>query len=130
MIEILPPQTIGELIAWISAGFTVLYGLFGLFLPRTFLVTLRLRPFDDAPEAVSAARTTMAGFPIAMGLLAILFAQPLIWMVLGAGWAIAAIGRIISMIFDHGFTVYNLVFLIFEIALAAAPLAYALGYIR
>ncbi len=129
MIEIIPPQTTGELIAWISAGFTILYGLFGLIFPRTFLKLLRVNANLYAPQVVSAMRSSMAGFPIAMGLLAILFAQPLIWMVLGAGWAVSAIGRIISIIFDRGFTVYNLGFLILEMALAAAPLAYSMGYI-
>ncbi|MEL6435609.1 MAG: DUF4345 domain-containing protein, partial [Pseudomonadota bacterium] len=59
----------------------------------------------------------------------ILFAQPFIWMVLGAGWAFTALGRFVSMIFDRGWTTFNIVSILMEIALAAFPLLYVFGYV-
>lgn len=129
MIEILPPQTIGETLAWISAVITILFGLICFFAPRTTYAILRLQTLPDVPEALSESRATMAGFYLGTGIFAIVLAQPLIWLVLGAGWAFTALGRLVSMIFDRGFTVFNLVSIAMESALAVLPLLYVFGYV-
>ena len=108
---------------------TILFGLMLLFAPRISLRILRLQTQPDHPEAVSEARGTMAGFYLGVGICAMLFAQPLIYLALGAGWAFTAFGRIISMMSDRGMTLYNLVSVVIEILLAAGPLLYALGWI-
>jgi hypothetical protein len=130
MIEIILPQSTGEWLAWTSALITIGFGLVCFFAPRTTYAILRLRTQEDVPEALSESRATMAGFYLGVGLCSILFAQPLIWMVLGAGWAFTALGRLVSMIFDRGNTVFNWVSIVMEMALAALPLVYALGYVR
>ncbi|MEO1703005.1 MAG: DUF4345 family protein [Pseudomonadota bacterium] len=130
MIEIVPPQTTGETLAWISALITILFGLICLFAPRTTFAILRLQTFPDVPEALSESRATMSGFYLGTGLFAIILAQPLVWLVLGAGWAFTAFGRLVSMIFDRGFTVFNLVSIVMEGVLAAMPLLYVFGYVR
>lgn len=129
MIEFYWPMSQGEWLAWGSAAVTVLFGLILLFAPRISLRILRLQTDPAHPEAVSEARATMAGFYLGVGLCAILFAQPLVYLALGAGWAFTAFGRIISMMSDRGVTLYNLVSVVIEILLAAAPLLYALGWI-
>ncbi|MEO1749721.1 MAG: DUF4345 family protein [Pseudomonadota bacterium] len=129
MIEILPPQTIGETLAWISAVITILFGLICFFAPRTTYAILRLQTLPDVPEALSESRATMAGFYLGTGIFAIVLAQPLIWLVLGAGWAFTALGRLVSMIFDRGFTVFNLVSIAMEVALSVLPLLYVFGYV-
>ncbi|MCY0151307.1 DUF4345 family protein [Hoeflea alexandrii] len=123
------PTTQGEWLAWSSALVTILFGLMLLFAPRLSLRILRLQTLPDHPEAVSEARATMAGFYLGVGLCAMLFAQPLIYLAIGAGWAFTAFGRIISMMSDRGVTFFNLASVVIEILLAAAPLLYGLGWI-
>ncbi|MDF1609185.1 DUF4345 family protein [Hoeflea sp. YIM 152468] len=123
------PTTQGEWLAWSSAVMTILFGLLLLFAPRLCLRILRLQTAPDHPEALSEARGTMAGFYLGVGICALLFAQPLIYLALGAGWLFTAFGRIISMMSDRGVTLFNLVSVVIEILLAAAPLLYGLGWI-
>lgn len=130
MIEIIPPQTLGEWLAWTSALITIGFGLICFFAPRTTYKILRLRTEEGVPEALSESRATMAGFYLGVGLLSILFAQPLIWIVLGAGWLFTALGRLVSIVLDRGNTSFNWISIAMEAALAAMPLAYALGYVR
>jgi hypothetical protein len=124
------PTSDGEWLAWSSAAMTVLFGLILLFAPGISLKILRLQTVPEHPEAVSEARATMAGFYLGVGLVAILFSpQPFLYIALGASWAFTAFGRLVSMLSDRGFTLYNWISLIVELALAALPLAYAFGFI-
>lgn len=125
MIEFYWPSSTGELLAFSSAAVTLIFGLMLLVIPRRSLNVLRLQTAPAHPEAVSEARGTMAGFYLGSALSAMLLAQPLIYLVLGAGWAFTAFGRLVSIVFDRGFTTYNLVSVLIEAALAAAPLLYA-----
>ena len=127
MIEFYWPSSQGEWLAWSSAAVTIAFGLVLMFAPRLSLRLLRLRTAPDHPEAVSEARATMAGFYLGVGICAMLFAQPLIYLALGAGWAFTAFGRIISMMSDRGVTLYNFISVIIEMLLAALPLLYGLG---
>jgi hypothetical protein len=129
MIEFYWPTTQGEWLAWSSALVTILFGLMLLFAPRLSLKILRLQTLPDHPEAVSEARATMAGFYLGVGICAMLFAQPLVYLALGGGWAFTAFGRIISMMSDRGVTFYNVVSVVIEVLLAAGPLLYGLGWI-
>ena len=129
MIEFYWPTTQGEWLAWSSALVTILFGLMLLFAPRLSLRILRLQTLPDHPEAVSEARATMAGFYLGVGICAMLFAQPLVYLALGGGWAFTAFGRIISMMSDRGVTFYDLVSVVIEVLLAAGPLLYGLGWI-
>ena len=130
MLSIIPPQTLGEYLAWTSAIITIIFGLICLLAPRTTYRILRLQTRPDVPEALSESRATMAGFYLGAGVLAIVFQQPFIWMVLGAGWAFTAFGRLVSIALDRGNTTFNWVSLVFEMALAAAPLVFVFGYVR
>jgi Domain of unknown function (DUF4345) len=130
MIEIIPPQSTGEWLAWASAVVTLIFGMMCFITPRLSLRILRLQTFPDVPEAVSESRATMAGFYLGTGVLAILFNQPFIWMVLGAGWAFTAFGRLVSIIFDRGNTAFNWISITIEALLAAGPLVFALGIVR
>ena len=130
MLTLIPPQTPGEWLAWTSAIITIIFGLICFFAPRTTYRILRLHTAEGVPEALSESRATMAGFYLGTGLLAILFQQPFVWLVLGAGWAFTALGRLLSIVLDRGNTSFNWGSLVFELALAVAPLAFALGYVR
>jgi hypothetical protein len=75
------------------------------------------------------ARSTMGGFHLGLGIAALLLAQPMVYLALGAAFALAAFGRILSMLSDSGNTVVNWLYLIVQIVLSALPLAYVFGFI-
>lgn len=129
MIELYTPQSLGEWLSFASAAITVLFGLFSLGFARSTLSILRLQTKPEAPEALSESRGTIAGFYLGVGITTLLFAQPFLMIALGAGWAFTAFGRLVSMVFDRGFTRFNFVSLALEILLAAGPLLYVFGYI-
>ena len=123
------PLSNGEWMAWGSAAVTVFFGVLLLFLPGLSLRILRLRTTDNHPEALSEARSTMAGFYLGVGLCCILLAQPLIYMALGFSWLLTAFGRVVSMLSDRGNTIFNWVSVVVELALAILPLLFAFGFI-
>ena len=123
------PMTNGEWMAWGSAAVTVLFGLVLLFLPGLSLRLLRLRTTDNHPEALSEARSTMAGFYLGVGLCCILLAQPLLYLALGFSWLFTAFGRVVSMLSDRGNTAFNWVSVVIELVLATLPLLFAFGFV-
>jgi Domain of unknown function (DUF4345) len=128
-VELYLPTTNGEWLAWASALTTIFFGLLCMFAPRLSYRILRLQTHPNHPEALSESRATMAGFYLGVGLCCILLAQPMLWIALGVSWGFTAFGRLISMLSDNGNTLFNWISVIFEAALAAMPLAYALGLI-
>jgi hypothetical protein len=71
----------------------------------------------------------MGGFHLGLGIAALLLAQPMVYLALGAAFALAAFGRILSMLSDGGSTVVNWLYLIVQIVLSALPLAYVFGFV-
>ncbi|WP_425416750.1 DUF4345 family protein [Oricola indica] len=130
MISIIPPQSPGEWLAWASALVTLFFGLLCFFAPRLSFRIMRLRTEEGIPEAVSESRATIAGFYLGTSLVAIAFNQPFVWMVLGAGWAFTALGRLVSIVFDRGNSSFNWISISIEATLAIAPLLYAFGIVR
>lgn len=125
-MELYLPSSTGEWLAWVAALATIVFGLACLVAPRFSLRLLKLKAAEA--QGLAQARATIAGFHLGLGLSAILLAQPFVWMALAAGWAMAAAGRIVSILFDRSFTLFNLVSLAVELLFAALPAAYALGY--
>lgn len=123
------PISQGEWLAWASAAVTALFGLVMLLAPRLALKAIRLQPTPGHPEAVGEIRAAFGGFYLGIGLSAILFAQPLVYLALGLCWAVAAFGRFVSMLSDGGNTLYNWVRLILEGLLGALALVFALGLV-
>ncbi len=129
MIEFYWPSSAGEWLAWTSAAVTIVFGLMLLFTPHLSFRIMRLTTVPEHPEAISESRATMAGFYLGVGLSAILLAQPLLYMALGAGWAFTVFGRLVSIFADRGNTAFNWVSIACEAALAAAPLAFVFGLV-
>lgn len=123
------PTTNGEWLAWVSALTTIFFGVLCLFAPGLSYRILRLQTHPDHPEALSESRATLSGFYLGVGICCILFAQPMLWIVLGVSWGFTAFGRLISMLSDNGNTMFNWISVIIEAGLAFMPLAYALGFI-
>ena len=123
------PASQGEWMAWLSAAITVIFGLILFFAPRVALKVLRLQTVPAHPEALAEARATIAGFYLGLGLCALVFAQPFLWIALGVSWGFTVFGRLISMMSDRGNTLYNWISVIIELALAAGPLLFAFGFV-
>ncbi|OYR21176.1 AGROH133_08824 family phage infection protein [Brucella thiophenivorans] len=128
-MEFYLPNTTGEWFAWSTAVITALAGVIMLFAPGITMRLLRLQPINARPEAYSSIRAVLAGPYLGIGLGCLIFAQPFLWVVLGAVWGFALFGRFISMMSDKGATFYNIVAAVIEFALAAGPLLYAFGFI-
>jgi Domain of unknown function (DUF4345) len=127
MIEIYWPQTLGEGLSFGVAATTALLGLLAFVAPRAAFTIARIE--TKVPDAIAEGRASFGGVFLALGLCTILLAQPLVTLVLGAAWAMMALGRIVSMIFDRAVSTYNIAGTLFEIVLAIAALASPLGYI-
>jgi hypothetical protein len=123
------PMSDGEWLAWSAAAVTALIGLAMLIAPRLALRALALAPVEGRGEGLSAARATMAGQHLGLGIASILLAQPLVYLALGLAWAFCAFGRIISMLSDGAASLRNVAFLVVELALAALALAFALSIV-
>jgi len=128
-MELYWPATTGEWLAWLSAAMTVVFGLILFFAPRVALRIMRLQTKPERPEAISEVRATFAGFYLGLGISALVFSQPFLWIALGVSWGFTVFGRLISMMSDRGNTLYNWISVVIEIALAAGPLLFAFGFV-
>lgn len=128
-MEFYLPASNGEWLAWISAAITTLFGAIMLFAPGVSMKLLRLEAAGGRVEGLASIRATMAGFHLGLGLGALVFAQPFLWVALGAAWGFTLFGRLVSMTSDKGSTFYNWVAAILEFILAVGPLLFAFGFI-
>jgi hypothetical protein len=127
MITIYWPQTPGEMLAFGVAAITALLGIAAFLAPRFAFRLTGLTP--ARADAVAEGRATLAAPYIALGVGAILFAQPFVTLVLGAAWALAAAGRALSMVADRAASAFNAGAFAFEALMAAGALAAVLGWV-
>lgn len=128
-MEFYIPTETGEFLAFCAAAVTALLGLFFLFAPGLAFRALGIDLRDGRRGGYAEARSTMGGFHLGVGLAALLLAQPMVYLALGAAFALAAFGRILSMLSDGGNTLFNWLFTGLQIVLSALPLAYVFGFI-
>lgn len=128
-MEFYLPQNLAEWLPAISAMITFAMGLLFFSAPRTALRMILIKPQPDHPEALVVARGRIAGVYLGLGLSALLFQQPLIYLTLGICWALTGFGRLISILSDDGNTTYNWVLFSTELLLALLALLPALGII-
>lgn len=128
-MEFYIPTETGEFLAFCAAAVTSLLGLVFLFAPGIAFRALGIDLREGRRGGYAEARSTMGGFPLGLGIAALLLAQPMVYLALGASFALAAFGRILSMASDKGNTVVNWLFLCIQIVLSALPLAYVFGLI-
>ena len=128
-MEFYIPTETGEFLAFCAAVVTSLLGLVFLFAPGIAFRALGIDLREGRRGGYAEARSTMGGFHLGLGLAALLLAQPMVYLALGAAFALAAFGRILSMLSDSGNTVVNWLYLVVQIALSALPLAYVFGFV-
>ncbi|MGV1791470.1 AGROH133_08824 family phage infection protein [Rhizobium sp. A37_96] len=127
-MELYFPTEFGEQLAYCSAVVTAIIGLFLMFAPGYAYRFLKLQVKEGRSEAYAEARSA-GGFMVGFGLVAILLAQPMIYLALGASFGVAAFGRILSLMSDRGSILLSLLLLVVQAILAALPFLYGLGYI-
>ncbi len=129
-MEFYLPSSNGEWMAWTSALITSLFGLVMFFAPAFTLKLLCLDLSGGRKEGLATIRSTMAGFYLGVGLGCLIFAQPFLWLVIGAAWGFTLFGRFISIMSDKTSSIYNWSFAILEFFLAAGPLLFAFGLVQ
>ncbi|URK86865.1 DUF4345 domain-containing protein [Rhizobium sp. RCAM05350] len=128
-MEFYIPTETGEFLAFCAAVVTSLLGLVFLFAPGIAFRALGIDLREGRRGGYAEARSTMGGFHLGLGIAALLLAQPMVYLALGAAFALAAFGRILSMLSDSGSTVVNWLYLVIQIVLSALPLAYVFGFV-
>lgn len=118
------PSSLGHWLAFLSAAGAVLLGLALILAP----LIRRFRP-SAGGDASFPAGSLAGGFSTGLGLAAILFDQPLIYLALGAAWGFAAVAAMIDLACRRGGGAGGWRLFMLQIALALMPLAYVFGYI-
>ncbi|MEP1353309.1 MAG: DUF4345 family protein [Tateyamaria sp.] len=101
----------------IAAFLTIGFGLFGFLAPRYTASALDLAP-TDSTMGLSEMRASVGGLFVVAGGAAIWLGQPLGYAMIGFAFTGAALGRILSLIFDKPPIAKVLVFGGIEVALA------------
>lgn len=122
-MEFYMPTETGELLAFLAAAASGLFGLFVLFAPGTALRLAGLGLREDTREGLAFVRST-GGLYAGLSIVALLMAQSWIYMAIGGGLTLAAFGRVLSLMSDRSFTMKNLVVLLVQAVLAGSMLGY------
>ena len=126
-MEFYIPTETGELAAFCAAIAIGLFGLFALFAPGMALKLAGLQTREGSREGFAFVRSA-GGFYAGLAIVALMMAQDWIYMAIGGGFALAAFGRILSLMSDRSFTVKNLLVLFAQVLLGGLPLAYVFGF--
>ncbi|MEP1586766.1 MAG: DUF4345 family protein [Tateyamaria sp.] len=83
----------------VAALLTIGFGLFGFIAPRFTAEALDLAP-TKSTMGLSEMRASVGGLFVVAGLAAIILGAPLAYAMIGFAFAGAALGRVLSLIFD------------------------------
>jgi hypothetical protein len=96
------PHTTGEWLTWIAPLAAIATGIVYFALPRQTMRHLGFVATDRHRQLNAVGRASMAGFPVGLGLCAILFAQPVLFTAVGLGFAVTAAGQALHVMIDGG----------------------------
>lgn len=119
----------GEQLAFCAACLSALIGLVLMFAPRLALRVFRLQLPADRRDGLGLVRSSLGGLYLGLGVMAVLLAQPMVYLAVGAAFAVSAFGALLSILTDGGVTARNSLLLVVNLLLAALPLGYALGLV-
>jgi hypothetical protein len=111
-----------DLLNVLAALLTIGFGLFGFIAPRYTASVLDLE-VTGSTMGLSEMRASVGGLFVALGLAAILLDAPLAYAMIGFAFAGAALGRVLSLVFDAPPRRKVLLFGGIEAALAAILIA-------
>jgi len=125
------PVRIQDWVLFLIALLTFVLGLISLFLPAIALKILRLKPKDNVKIASGESRNLLAGFNMALGGSYLIFPQAFVFLglILSLAWFLTGLGRLLSVVFDRGFTVYNVAGVVYELVLGTLGFAVIFGII-
>jgi hypothetical protein len=117
------PTAPGAQAAMLSAVLTLALGVVLMVMARQIGAWWGLAARAGRDGAIGELRP-IGGFLGGLGLAGFLFDQPVIYVMIGAAWALAAFGRLLSMMStsDRSNGLLNFLFLLLQVALAAAAL--------
>ncbi len=121
------PTELPEQLAFLGAAIVALAGLLLLVLPSVALKVGGFSVGDVTADGYAAVRST-GGMHLGLALTALLLAQDWTYLAVGAAVGLGAAGRLVAMLADRGFTLRNAVLMLLQVAIAAMPLGYVLGY--
>ncbi|WP_299736965.1 DUF4345 family protein [uncultured Roseobacter sp.] len=98
---------------------TIAFGLFGFLAPRYTAATLDLQ-ITTSTMGLSEMRASVGGLFVISGLAALWLDNPVAYLMIGFAFTGAALGRVLSLIFDKPPVVKVLIFGGIEAALATA----------
>jgi Kef-type K+ transport system membrane component KefB len=122
------PTEFGEQLAFGSATFCALAGLFIMLAPGLALSFHGLALREGRGAGLAAIRSA-GGFLLGFGLCAILVAQPMVYLALGGAIAMSALARLLSLLSDRGSVARNLILMVVQIVVGGLPLAYVFGLV-
>jgi hypothetical protein len=117
------PTAPGAQAAFVAAALMIVVGLVFLAFPTACGRVLNLQSRDTRPGGIGVVRTA-GGFFAGLALAALMFDQPVLYTALGVALAVAAFGRIVSLMSDRSVSVLNVLMLAAQIVLAGAALTY------
>ena len=106
-------------------------GLISLFMPDAALSIMRLQTSIKTPFARGETRGTLGGFYCAIGGTYLLLPQPVdfVALVMGAAWVFTGIGRMLSILVDRGWTLYNVFATLFELVIGTLVIGLIFGIV-
>lgn len=128
------PQMPRFVVDWVFAGVALLtagLGFISLFMPKTALKILKLKPQEAFPYAKGEPRGVLAGFYLSLGAIYLLIPQAQLFLgfILAGAWLFTGIGRFVSILVDRGATLYNFSGVIFEVGIGSLLLGLLFGVI-
>jgi hypothetical protein len=117
------PSAPGAQAAFIAAGFSIFLGLVFLAFPGFCGQMVGLDSRESRAGAIGELRAA-GGFLAGLALATLMFDQPVLYTALGSAFALAAFGRILSLMSDRAATFLNFLLLMVQIVLAGATLYY------
>jgi hypothetical protein len=126
-VELYFPSELPEQLAFVSAAVVAVIGLLTLLFPAPMLRAAGFTTGEVGAEGFGAARSS-GGLQSGLGLAALALAQDFTYLMLGSALAMAALGRLLSLLLDRGWTGRNVLALVLQLALASLPLGYVFGY--
>src|SRR5690349_11394017 len=97
------PSAPGAQAAFIAAAIAILLGLALVLFPSAVGHFLRLESRETRPGGIGEVRAA-GGFLLGLALATLMFDQPVLYTALGIAMAIAAFGRILSLMSDRAAT--------------------------
>ncbi|MBB4955619.1 hypothetical protein H4S14_003658 [Agrobacterium vitis] len=122
------PTEPGEQLAFLGAAITAAFGFVMMFAPAMTMRFFGLCLREGRYDGLALFRFT-GGMMLGLGLGALLLAQPMVYLAVGATLGIALFGLVLSALQDHGATMRMVIVMIVVAMLVMLPLVYVFALV-